>query len=213
MDHFFNDFVLLFTVIDPIGSVPVFIAVAAGAPPAIRARMALRAAAIAASVLLFFIVAGQFLLQRLDIELAALRIAGGIILFLFALNMVFGMSKPEAEVQAARKALKQAERDRLSLDRAVYPLAIPSISGPGSITAVVVLTDNAKFSLAEQAMTAAAMLLVISITLCFMLAATRVHRLIGDVGASVISRVMGLLFAAMAADGVLSGIKEYFHLP
>jgi multiple antibiotic resistance protein len=206
LDRLVSDFILLLTIIDPVGSVPVFIAVAAHAPASMRRRIAIRAVVIAAGVLLFFLVLGQFLLETLSIDLAAFRIAGGIILFLFALDMIFGMSKPEAEMREAQRAGEAFH------DLAVYPLAIPSISGPGSITAVIVLTDYHRFSAAEQALTALMVLAALIIVLACLLLADRIQRLIGTVGASIISRVMGLITAAIAADSVLSGIQDFFGL-
>ncbi|MFI4893222.1 MAG: MarC family protein [Phycisphaerales bacterium JB058] len=204
MQRFLGDFVFLFTVIDPIGTAPVFIAATAGMSDRTRRLIAVRAAVISAALLVACVVVGQAVLEHLDIDFAAFRVAGGVILFLFALDMIFGESKPEHEVAEANK---HAEDD---LDAAVYPLAIPSIAGPGAIMAAILLTDNSQFSLAEQSLTALAILLVLALTFLTMLAATRIHRLIGQVGASIISRVMGMLFAAMAADGVLSGVRDFF---
>ena len=206
MSDLVAQFTLLFTIIDPIGSVPVFIAVTAGVSPALRMRIALRAALVSLGVLLGFIIAGQLLLEALKIDLAAFRIAGGVILFLFALDMIFGMSKPDSERAEAERARQEA------LDLAVYPLAIPSIAGPGSIVAVVVLTDNHRNSVGEQAMTALLMAVVFGVTLACMLLADRIQRLIGAAGASIVSRVMGLITAAIAADGVLGGVRDYFGI-
>ncbi|RNC82552.1 MAG: MarC family protein [Phycisphaera sp.] len=206
MDELIGKFILLFTIIDPIGSVPVFIAVTAGVDSALRKRVALRACAVSAGILIGFVLVGQFLLDAMGIQLAAFRVAGSVILFLFALDMIFGQSKPESEVLDAERARKRA------LDLAIYPMAIPSIAGPGSILAAMVLTDNKSESIASQATTAVMMLIVISIVFGCMLLADRIQRLIKDVGASIVSRVMGLITAAIAADGVLGGIKEYFAI-
>lgn len=206
MDELIGKFTLLFTIIDPIGSVPVFIAVTAGVDSSIRRRVALRACAISAGVLLAFVIGGQFLLDVIGIQLSAFRVAGSIILFLFALDMIFGQSKPESEVHDAELARERA------LDLAVYPMAIPSIAGPGSILAAMVLTDNTTSSIASQATTAIMMVVVIGIVFCCMLLADRIQNLIKDVGASIVSRVMGLITAAIAADGVLGGIREYYQI-
>lgn len=205
MIELFRQFTLLFTIIDPIGSVPVFIAITAGVDSALRKRIALRACAISAGVLLGAIYLGQYLLEGIGISLAAFRIAGSIVLFLFALDMIFGESKPESEVHDAERARQKA------MDLAVYPMAIPSIAGPGSILAVIVLTDNSRHSLINQTVTAVLMLFVVGIVFACMLLANRIHRIIGDVGASIVSRLMGLITAAIAADGVLGGLREYFQ--
>lgn len=206
MIDLFRQFTLLFTIIDPIGSVPVFIAITAGVDPALRRRIAVRSCMISAGVLLGAIYLGQYLLEGIGISLAAFRIAGSIVLFLFALDMIFGQSKPESEVHDAELARQKA------MDLAVYPMAIPSIAGPGSILAVIVLTDNAENSLIRQTGTGILMLLVVGIVFACMLLAERIHRLIKDVGASIVSRLMGLITAAIAADGVLGGLREYFQI-
>lgn len=206
MNWLFKDFVFLWTVVDPIGSVPVFIALAAGRSAIEQRRIAFRAIAIAAGILLFFIVAGQLLLDALSIELSAFQIAGGIIMFIFALDMVFGEPKPEEEKHLAEH-LPPGPRDI-----AVYPLAVPSIAGPGTMMAVVLLTDNHRHSIVEQMMVATILLTVLAITLGFLLMAGRIQRLIGDAGASIVSRVMGLIIAAMAASTVLAGVKTYFKI-
>ncbi|GIK18898.1 MAG: UPF0056 inner membrane protein [Phycisphaerales bacterium] len=206
MERLLNDFVLLFTIIDPVGSVPVFIAIASRAAPGLRRRIAFRAVLVSAGVLLFFGIFGQFVLNAMGISLHAFRVAGGIILFLFALDMIFGTSKPESEVSVVPKAAADA------YDLAIYPLAIPSIAGPGSIVAIVVTTDNAKFSVIQQAATLGIMLVVLGIVLACLLIAERIHRLIGQAGASIISRVMGLITAGIAANGVLTGLQGFFGL-
>ncbi len=206
MNDLVGQFILLFTIIDPIGSVPVFIAIVAGVDPKLRKRIAARACLIAAGVLVGFVALGQILLEAIEIELAAFRIAGSIILFLFALDMIFGQSKPESEVQDAESAKERA------MDLAVFPLAIPSLAGPGSILAAMVLTDNTRHSIVSQAGTALMILMVLGIVYLCLRLSERIHRMIGDVGASIVSRVMGLITAAIAADGVLGGISDYFGL-
>lgn len=199
-----SDFILLFTIIDPIGSVPVFIAVSSRAPAALRTHIAVRATLIAAGTLLFFLVLGRPLLDVISIDLSAFRVAGGIILFLFAIDMIFGQSKPEREV---------GEVDReTALDLAVYPLAIPSIAGPGSILAIIVLSDDATHGIVPQLTLGGMLLGVLAIVFVAMLAANRIQRLIGTVGASITSRIMGLIVAAIAAQSVLSGIRTFFEI-
>lgn len=117
-------------------------------------------------------------------------------LFLFALSMIFGDSKPQAEIA-------EAERDHLS--SAVFPLAMPSIASPGAMLAIVILTENSSNTWGEQAITAVLLIGVLGITLLLLLAAGVVHRVIGDTGASVISRVMGIVLATIAVDAVLGG--------
>jgi multiple antibiotic resistance protein len=202
----FSDFIFFFTVIDPIGTVPVFLAATAGLSARLKVRIAWRAFAVASILLLLSVIVGQATLAGLGIDFEAFRIAGSIILFMFAMDMIFGTSKPDSEIADAEAHSEEA------LDAAIYPLAIPSIAGPGAIMAAIVRTDNDLYTLPHQIITTAVMLAVLAIVLVCMLAASRIEKIIGSAGASIVSRVMGLLFAAIAADGVLSGIRAYFEL-
>ncbi len=193
IETYVRDFVTVWVVVDPIGTVPVFIAVTAALSDGERRRVALRAALVSAAILLAFILVGQILLDALSISLVSFQIAGGIVLFLFALQMIFGPSKPESEV---------AEADRHHEDVAIFPLAVPSLASPGAMLAVVVLTDNNRYSITEQAVTTGLMVLVILAALLLMLGAGFINRLIGRSGASILSRVMGLILAAVAVDNV-----------
>ena len=202
MNDLVATFIFFFAVIDPIGTVPVFIAVTSKYEPKIKRKIALNATLVSALILIFFVVAGELILTAIDIPLSAFQIAGGIVLFLFALTMIFGESKPEQEVKLAKSGSETA----------IFPLAVPSIAGPGAMLAAVLQTENVRFSLWEQALTTAIMIFVLLIVLVLMLAASFVHRIIGDSGASVVSRVMGLILASVAVASVLAGIKEYFAL-
>ena len=172
----FREFITLFVVIDPVGTIPVFLYAAASVPARLHAKFALRGVITATLVLLFFLVAGQLLLEAIGLRLGAFQIAGGIVLFLFALSMIFGESKPQAEID-------EAESEDLS--GAVFPLAMPSIASPGAILAVVILTDNHRIAVTDQAITAALLLGVLGLTFVLLLLASRIHRLIGDTGASM----------------------------
>jgi len=201
MIDFVSTFIYFFAIIDPIGSVPVFVAVTRRHEKE-KKRIAFTATATAAAVLVFFVLAGEILLSAMGISIAAFQIAGGIVLFLFALSMIFGDSKPEEEVQLAERATETA----------IFPLAIPSIAGPGSMLAAVLLTENSRYSIVEQAATTATMLAVLAVTLVLLLLADRVFKVIGVAGASIISRVMGLVLASAATTSALAGIEEYFDL-
>lgn len=202
MIDFVAIFISFFAIIDPIGTVPVFIAVTQQFDEAKKRRIALIATGVSAAVLLFFVVAGEIILTAMSIPLPAFRIAGGLVLFLFALTMILGESKPEQEIALA-------DRDH---GTAIFPLAVPSLAGPGSMLAAVLFTENARYNLWEQAQTVLMMLAVLVVALVLMLVAGRVQRVIGASGASVISRVMGLILASAAAHNVLEGIKEYFEI-
>ncbi len=153
-------------------------------------------------ILVFFVVAGEVILTAMEIPLSAFQIAGGIVLFQFARSMIFGESKPEQEIKMATSGSETA----------VFPLAVPSIAGPGAMLAAVLQTENVRFNLWEQALTTAIMLSVLLVTLVLMLAASWIHRLIGSSGASIVSQVMGLILASVAVASILAGIKEYFAL-
>lgn len=198
---FFTEFVILWAVIDPVGTLPVFLSVTAGMTAAAARSVAIRATFAAFLVLLFFAVAGQALLQTMEISLASFQIAGNLVLFLFALTMIFGESKSDAETSEIAKT---------DVDRAIYPLAIPSVAGPGAMLAAVTLTDNHKYGFVEQAVTISQIALVIFVTFLLMLLATPIIRVIGRSGSSVISRVSGIILCSLATDGVIRGIKEAF---
>jgi len=202
MNEILTTFVFFFAVIDPIGTIPVFIAVTSRYDDPMKKRIAVRAILVSAAILIFFVAAGEFILSSIDTPLSAFQIAGGIVLFLFALTMIFGESKPEEEIQLATSGNETA----------VFPLAVPSIASPGAMLAAVLQTENTRFSLLEQAQTTAIMLAVLLVTLMLMLAASWVHRIIGNSGASIVSRVMGLILASVAVESVLAGIKVYFEL-
>lgn len=192
-----KDFVTLLVVIDPIGSLPVFYFATSQVPAELHWRFAVRGVAVATIVLLLFLVAGQLVLESIGLRFGSFQIAGGIILFLFALTMIFGESKPAQEVI-------EAERDHLA--GAVFPLAMPSIASPGAMLAVVVLTDNHRNSITDQMVTGGLLLIVLLLTLLLLLAAGKLKPIIGTTGASVISRIMGIVLATVAVDAVLGGL-------
>ncbi|MDD1795795.1 MarC family protein [Enterovibrio sp. ZSDZ42] len=203
-----TQFVVLWAVIDPIGSVPVYLSQTSHMTKQQRRIVAIKAVTISACILLFFLIAGQFLLEAMQIPLPAFQAAGGLVLLLFALTMIFGESKPDQETKMSDDNLSRSDLSAT----AVYPLAVPSIASPGAMMAIVMLTDNHRFALVEQAMTAGIMLLVLVATLLLLLSANLIHKIIGHVGASIISRVMGLILAAVATSNLLQGILDFYTL-
>ena len=199
-DSLVVQFVVLWAVIDPIGSVPVYLTKTIGLPLEDRRKIALKAVLISAGILLFFLVAGQALLEAMQIPLTAFQIAGGLVLLLFALTMMFGEGKPEQEMKMTASLSELA----------VYPLAVPSIASPGAMMAIVLLTDNHRFSFDDQLITALIMLSILFITYLLFVIANRIQRVIGNTGAAVISRVMGLILAAVAVNNMLVGIRDFF---
>ncbi len=202
-DLLFREFVALWVVIDPIGTIPVFIAVTAGMEAAARNRIALKSTLVATGILVFFIVAGQRLLEAMEIHLEAFQIAGGIVLFIFAMTMIFGESKPELETGEITGDVQH---------QAIYPLAVPSLASPGAMLAVVMLTDNHRYSVVDQVITTGLVIFVMSICLVLLLLAGPILRVIGNAGASVISRVMGLILASVAVDNILHAVVSFFRL-
>ncbi|EBA10296.1 MarC family protein [Sagittula stellata] len=192
-----REFITLFVVVDPIGTLPVFYFATARVPQELHWKFAVRAVLVAWVVLIAFLVAGQWLLEGLGLRFGSFQIAGGIILFLFALTMIFGESKAEHEIE-------EAAREHFS--GAVFPLAMPSIASPGAMLAIVVLTDNHAHSVPDQLMTAGLLTIVLILTLLLLLLGAQLKRVLGSTGASVVSRVMGIILATVAVDAVLGGL-------
>lgn len=190
----------LIAVIDPLGSVPVYLEATRQLDEKHKRKVAVRASIVAFFILLFFIVVGQIILEGMDVTLDAFQISGGVILFLFALTMIFGEGKPETEIHLI-KDYKHVT---------IFPVAIPSIASPGAIMAVVLLTDNHLYGVQQQAITAVLVLAVVALTMFILLAANFVQKRIGDYGITVISKVMGLILAAYAVQSILSGLRDFF---
>ena len=195
-------FITFFAVIDPIGTIPVFIAVTARHSKLSRSKIAIIASLVSAAVLLFFALLGEILLNAMGVSLYAFQVAGGIILFLFAITMIFGDGKPDSELKIVAS----------ESETAIFPLAIPSIASPGAMLAAVLMTSNDLHGVYDQFITITIMLLVIAVAFSFMMLSNYLHRIIGISGASIISRVMGLILSAVAANNVLNGIKGFFNL-
>ncbi len=202
MNELIATFIFFFAVIDPIGSIPVFIAATTGFNEREKRKIAFKAVLVSAIILLFFIVVGEIILDAINIPLSAFQIAGGIVLFLFALSMIFGDSKPESEIKTIKS----------TTETAIFPMAMPSIASPGAMLAVVLLTKNSEFSVWEQFQSSILLIGVLFIVLVLLLLAGKVHKIIGDAGASIISRVMGLILSAVAVANIIEGIKESFNL-
>jgi len=190
----------LFAVIDPLGSVPVYLEATKQFDAKHKKLIAIRASVIAFIILLFFIVIGQLILEGMHISLDAFQISGGVILFLFALTMIFGDGKPERE--------KHMITDYKHVT--IFPMAIPSIASPGAIMAVVLMTDNHIYTIQEQALTTVLVMFVIGLTCLLLLGANAVQKRIGDYGITVISKVMGLILASYAIQSILTGLKDFF---
>jgi len=197
---FFSSILVMIAVIDPLGSIPVYLEATKKYDLKRRKKIAINASCIAYGVLLFFIVVGQLILDSMAVSLEAFQISGGVILFLFAISMVLGESKPESEMHLIMDYKKVT----------IFPVALPSIASPGAILAVVLMTDNHLYSLPEQIVTSLLLLIVIAITCEVLLISNRIQKSIGEGGIIVISKVMGLILAAYAAQSILNGIQAFF---
>lgn len=206
MQDLIERFVTLWVVIDPIGTIPVFIAVTAGMDQVARKKTAMQATLVSIGVLLFFLVFGQLLIDALDIGLNSFQVAGGIVLFLFALTMIFGESKPEAEQHQVESDLKVEKPSP-----GIFPLAVPSLASPGAMLAIVMLTDNNQHGILEQGITAIIMVGVISVAFVLMLFADPIIRVIGLAGSAIVSRVMGMILASVAVNSILSALMNIFQ--
>jgi multiple antibiotic resistance protein len=205
VDSFAYALVALLVIIDPAGTAVMFIGLSPGDTTEQRAQMARRACVIAFIVLAVFGVAGEVLLRALGIGLAAMRAAGGVLLFLTAADMVTakGVLRATADERAA------AVREH---DIAVFPLAIPFIAGPGAMTTMVLLHAQANADWRRIAMVTAALAAAIAVTFVALAMARQVSRLLGATGANVVGRVLGVLLAALAAQMVLDGVRESLGL-
>ncbi|MFO1203588.1 MAG: MarC family protein [Tabrizicola sp.] len=190
-------FATLFVVIDPPGLVPLFIALTRGMGPEKRRAMAQRACIIAAALLLLFGVAGESILSFIGISMPAFRIAGGILLFLTALDMLF-------ERRTQRREGQQAEPDH---DPSVFPLATPLIAGPGAIATMILLVGEAGSTWPGTLTVLGLMVFMMLVTWAFLLASPPLERMLGRTGTIVITRLLGMLLAALSVQFVIDGVK------
>lgn len=200
---FITAFVTLLVVIDPPGCAPIFASITAGTTPEHRRAMALRSVGIASGILLFFGLLGQPLLHALGISLSAFRIAGGIMLFLIAIDMVFEKRTERRENRAHEVAISPPE------DISVFPMAIPMIAGPGSIASIMLLVarnDSVPGTFVVLTALAATLLL----TLACLLLAGPLMRLLGRRMEAMITRLLGVLLAALAVQFVIDGLQRSF---
>jgi len=189
-------FTALFVVIDPIGLAPIFLALTAGMTPRQRRSVAFRACGAAAGILILFAVAGEAVLNFLGISMPAFRIAGGLLLFLTALEMLFERRTQRREGQA----------EAPPPDPSIFPLALPLTAGPGAIATMILLTDGAAPLGMAQAI--GVMLAVLALVLVLMLVSSLLERVLGATGINVITRLLGMLLAALSVQFVLDGLAD-----
>jgi len=210
LDFIFNAFITLFVVIDPVGVATIFAALTFNETEAHRRTMAFKGSLIAAILLLAFTLVGAWLLETLGISLAAFRIAGGILLFFLAIDMVLARDSGLRST-----TLRENEEAATRQDISVFPLAIPLIAGPGGLTSMLLLTDTGGAGLGGPQSTLiviAVLFVVLLITLASLLVAGRLIKVIGVTGSGVISRVLGILLAALAVQFVIDGLQASFSI-
>jgi len=201
LDFAISALLTLFVVVDPVGLTPTFLAVTHGLPRAARRSVALRASLIAGAILIGTALIGDWLFRTLGISLAAFRIAGGLLLFSIAFEMLFGV-RMRREGQAAEQAVEEHVRNI-----AAFPLAIPLLAGPGAITATVLLAGRADGNLILVGLLIAVVVLVAVACFVAFIFAGQIGRLIGMTGNIVLSRLLGVLLAALAVQFVVDGIR------
>ena len=200
VDYLVSTFVTLFVVVDPVGLAPAFVAITHGLPISARRQIAIRASLIAAAILIGAAVIGDWLLARLGISLPAFRIAGGLLLFSIASEMVFGV-RIERQSRTAEQALEDVRHI------AAFPLAIPLMAGPGAITATVLLAAQADARPVFLLVLIAIIVVVIGLCLAVFFLASRIGPLLGTTPNVVLSRLLGVLLAALAVQFVIDGIR------
>jgi multiple antibiotic resistance protein len=201
VDNLISQFVTLFVVVDPIGLAPIFLSITHGLSHQVRRRIAVRACLIAAIILLGFAVGGDRLLRALGITIPAFRIAGGLLLFATAFDMVLGW-RSEREARTAEQALEERVHNI-----AAFPLAIPLMAGPGAITATVLLAGQAARSPPQLAILLGIVASILIICALVFLSASRIEGFLGVTGNVVLSRLLGVLLAALAVQYVVDGVR------
>jgi multiple antibiotic resistance protein len=196
--------VTLLVVVDPVGLVPTFIGITHGLPSKARRSVALRASVIATIVLIGAALIGEWLLRTLSISLPAFRIAGGLLLFSIASEMVFGV-RTQRQSQTAEQAIDERVRNI-----AAFPLGIPLMAGPGAITATVLLAGHSNGDLLKLGLLIGVIITVVLVCVAAFLLAERIARLFGVTGNIVLSRLLGVLLAALAVQFVVDGVRTLF---
>ena len=202
IELFTTAFITLLVIIDPPGCAPIFASLTRGTDGAHRRRMAIRSAFVAWCILIFFALLGEPLLRTLGISLSAFRLAGGIMLFMIALDMVF-----ERRTERREERAKEIEGTPEAEDISVFPMAIPMIAGPGSIATIMLLTARAEGTV-EGLIVLAAMTSVILLTLISLVMAGSLMKLIGAKLEAMITRILGVILAALAVQFVLDGLER-----
>lgn len=202
LEQALNTFATLFVILDPPGLAPIFVALTPGVGARARRWIAIRGILIGGSILLVFALAGEAVLAFIGISMPAFRIAGGLLLFLTALDMLF-------EKRTERREKRAGEEAATPDDPSVFPMATPLIAGPGAIASVILLMGEHEGSLAGQAMVLGVLAVTLALTFAFLLIAPALERVLRRVGVMVITRLLGMLLAALAVQFVLDGLRNF----
>jgi len=203
-EQLLKTFIIFFVVIEPVSLVPMFGALTRGGEPGYRKKMALKSIAISAGIFIVFALAGDALLRLLGISVSAFKIAGGILLFLLAVDMVLAR-----ESGLRSTTVREQDEARYREDISVFPMAFPLITGPGALATMLLLTAGAADWIGVSLVLAMG-LLALAVTLVMLLLTQPLMRVIGVTAGSVISRLLGVVLAALAAQYVVDGITEVF---
>jgi multiple antibiotic resistance protein len=201
-EHLLKTFIIFFVVIEPVSLVPMFGALTRGGEPGYRTRMAWKSVAISAGIFIVFALLGDWMLRVLGISVAAFKIAGGTLLFLLAVDMVLAR-----ESGLRSTTVREQEEAKYREDISVFPMAFPLITGPGALATLLLLTADAT-GWAEFALVLGVGLLALAVTLVFLLLTQPLMRIMGVTGGSVVSRLLGVVLAALAVQYVVDGFVE-----
>ncbi len=205
LEHLVKTFILFFVVVEPISLVPMFGALTRGGSVRYRRKMALKGSALAAGILLVFALTGDLLLTTLGISVDAFKIAGGVLLFMVAVDMVF------ARQSGLRSTtVREQEEARYKEDISVFPLAFPLIAGPGALATLLLVIGEVRGDTAMFIGLLGVLLLVVAVTLILLLLTPQIMRVLGVTGANVISRLLGVVLAALAVQYVVDGVRASF---
>ena len=206
-DLFVDFFIILFVVVDPVGLAPIFAALTHGDTPAERRKTALKGTVIAGMIMLVFALFGDGLLRALGIGMPAFQMAGGALLFLLAVEMVF--ARHSGLRSTTGREQKEGEHKK---DISVFPLAVPLIAGPGALTTVLLMVGRHDGDWRIMTIVLAVGVLVLLVTLISLLFAARIMKVLGETGANVVTRVLGIVLAALAVQFILDGVQAGFDL-
>jgi len=203
IEQLLKNFVVMFVVIEPVTLIPVFGALTRGGEPGFRRRMAVKSVAISAGIFIVFALAGDWLLQTLNVSVDAFKIAGGLLLFLLSVDMVFARNSGLRST-----TIREQDEARYREDISVFPMAFPLIAGPGALATLLLVVVDARGDTLEFVATLGVVFLVLLITLVLLLATTPIMRVLGVTGANVVSRLLGVVLTALAVQYVIDGVTS-----